>query len=196
MLNSTCSIDDCNKPHFCRGWCTAHYSRWQRHGDPLYTKRQPPLPVDATEKWCPRCETTKPVDAYGRRRNGALMGYCRPCMASYDVAYRQDENGAENKRRASQKWSEGPRKEYDLQRTYGIGVADYEALLERQGGCCAICGADTPRQTLGERHWNVDHCHSTDRVRGLLCNSCNLGIGKFGDDPDLLDAAAMYLRTH
>ena len=51
---------------------------------------------------------------------------------------------------------------------------------------CIICGA--------EGKLVVDHCHKTGRIRGMLCNHCNRGLGHFRDDPTLLEFAAEYLR--
>lgn len=79
-------------------------------------------------------------------------------------------------------------------RRYGITAADYRRLLAEQGGGCAICGNRDSGDGRGNR-LHVDHCHSTDIVRGLLCSSCNFGLGKFEDDPARLERAAMYLRA-
>ena len=77
-----------------------------------------------------------------------------------------------------------------LKRKYGITLADYDAMLLAQGGGCAICAAPEPDgQSL-----HVDHDHDTGAVRGLLCFTCNAGIGMFGHDIDLLSAAVAYLR--
>jgi hypothetical protein len=70
--------------------------------------------------------------------------------------------------------------------------ADLDALLAAQGGVCAICRTD--RWSRGVP--NVDHCHETNSVRGILCTRCNLGIGYFMDDPARLTAAAKYLGDH
>lgn len=75
-----------------------------------------------------------------------------------------------------------------LKRVYGISVEDYDRLLVKQDGRCAICG-DLP----GERLLDVDHCHQSGAVRGLLCVRCNTSIGKFDDDPVLLRSALTYL---
>ena len=65
----------------------------------------------------------------------------------------------------------------------------YQGMLDRQGGVCALCEAPpTPGKDLC-----VDHDHRTDRIRGLLCDSCNVSLGRFNDDPDLLIAAAGYV---
>lgn len=68
---------------------------------------------------------------------------------------------------------------------YGLTEEAYDALMEKQDGGCAICGA--------EGDFSVDHCHDTKKVRGLLCRECNIGLGKFKDDPELLRKAISYL---
>jgi Autographiviridae endonuclease VII len=75
-----------------------------------------------------------------------------------------------------------------FQKVYGISMADYEAMFERQGGACAIC--KRTGVTLC-----VDHCHLTGEVRGLLCSQCNSAIGFCSDDPAVLLAAAAYLQA-
>ncbi|WNL50923.1 recombination endonuclease VII [Synechococcus phage S-CREM2] len=75
-------------------------------------------------------------------------------------------------------------------RDFGISLNEYEAMLTEQKGLCLICkGEDTTGKRLA-----VDHCHETGKVRGLLCNHCNTGLGKFKDDPKLLEAAVLYLN--
>jgi hypothetical protein len=75
-----------------------------------------------------------------------------------------------------------------LKRRYGMSLADYDALLAHQGGVCAICGKKSKRRLV------VDHCHSLRKVRGLLCDKCNIGLGMFDDDIDRLRAAIAYLE--
>ena len=77
-----------------------------------------------------------------------------------------------------------------LQETHGISLEDYDKLLEEQNNSCIICGTETPR---GIGRFHVDHNHKTDKIRGLLCNNCNLGLGYFSDNPKTLVAAANYL---
>lgn len=80
----------------------------------------------------------------------------------------------------------------DLRRRYGLTPEQYAAANDNQGGVCAICRRPCARRS----RLSVDHDHSTGVVRGLLCDSCNLGIGKFDDDPDLLKSAMEYLTMH
>lgn len=73
---------------------------------------------------------------------------------------------------------------------YGLTIEEV-AALRSQG--CSICGTEDGQGRWGNLH--IDHDHVTGTVRGGLCNNCNLGIGKFRDDPNLLEAAAAYLRN-
>lgn len=81
-----------------------------------------------------------------------------------------------------------------LKRLYGLTKAEYLAMLESQGGGCAICGE--PQESRGGKRAAVDHCHETGQVRALLCTKCNTGLGAFRDRTDLLAKAAMYLKHH
>jgi hypothetical protein len=82
-------------------------------------------------------------------------------------------------------------------RRYGVTPEWYGAKLTEQGGRCAICGRTPPVDGVkSASRLHVDHCHDTGDVRGLLCNRCNPGVGYFGHDPALLEAAAAYMRRH
>ena len=85
------------------------------------------------------------------------------------------------------------RREYDLQRYYGIGTVEYERILAQQGGRCVICNTSVPG---GRGRFHVDHDHGTGQIRGLLCHSCNVSIGAMQDDPNRLLRAAQYLCEH
>ena len=75
----------------------------------------------------------------------------------------------------------------NLRIKYGITLADYEVMLDRQNGLCAIC------QTKSQKNLSVDHDHKTGRVRMLLCPLCNRGLGMFGDSVVILRKAFDYL---
>lgn len=81
-------------------------------------------------------------------------------------------------------------KNSQLRRAFGISLDGYNYLFQAQGGRCAICGT---HQSELPRALAVDHDHITNTVRGLLCSSCNVGIGHFRDDPQLLQSAIDYL---
>lgn len=71
-----------------------------------------------------------------------------------------------------------------------ITPEQYNLMLKKQKGLCWIC-KDPP----GKQRLALDHCHKTNRVRGLLCSACNTGLGLFKDKPGVLLRAARYLRS-
>lgn len=78
-----------------------------------------------------------------------------------------------------------------VQRHYGLSPAGYQTLVAAQNGLCAVCGGGPN----GARRLVVDHDHASGRVRGLLCNLCNRGLGNFRDDLVRVLKAAKYLNT-
>lgn len=84
------------------------------------------------------------------------------------------------------------RRFWSLANKYGVTREEYIALLETQGGLCAICGVAQSDQPA--KNFLVDHDHTTGAVRGLLCRRCNSGLGQFGDDPALLIRALEYMK--
>lgn len=81
-------------------------------------------------------------------------------------------------------------------RRYGIIEEEYRSILEKQNNVCAICKKQETRKVRGggKRNFSVDHCHKTGKVRGLLCDACNKGLGQFNDDIELICAAFKYLE--
>jgi hypothetical protein len=85
-----------------------------------------------------------------------------------------------------------------LKHYYGITLVEYENLLVAQNGVCAICRqaeTSTDPKLNRPRRLAVDHCHTTGKIRGLLCLACNTAIGKLKDDPQLIERAAAYVRN-
>lgn len=102
------------------------------------------------------------------------------------------ENRARNKR-----WRDASRDKVVAHRLkslrkyrYGLSLEEYTKLVEKQEGRCAICH-QVPKRSL-----QVDHDHRTNTIRGLLCVNCNRGLGYLMDNPDIIDAAAQYLREN
>lgn len=94
-------------------------------------------------------------------------------------------------------WSKHGR-DRNLQKRYGIGIEEYQTMYKQQEGKCAICEQhSTDVFTKGSEGFElcVDHCHHTGKVRGLLCENCNTGIGKLNDDPEMLRKAITYLEN-
>ena len=81
----------------------------------------------------------------------------------------------------------GSERNFLLLHRYGIDEATYDRMLREQNGKCAIC------VTRKAKH--VDHCHSSKRIRALLCVNCNNGLGKFEDDVKVMEQAVQYLES-
>lgn len=81
--------------------------------------------------------------------------------------------------------------QYHRLRQYGITQEDFDALLKQQDNVCAIC----EKPCITEQPLSIDHDHTTNKVRGLLCRKCNSGIGMLGDSPLLLEKALKYLKS-
>jgi hypothetical protein len=115
---------------------------------------------------------------------------------AYNAAHKDALNARRRERRATdpdyrERCRAGRRGERGRRATlklYGLSLEDYNALLLRQNGACAIC------ERKSDRTLCVDHCHSTRVVRGLLCRTCNLGLGYFRDEAALFRKAIAYLR--
>ena len=93
------------------------------------------------------------------------------------------------KRKAKQEREWHQQRNYRIKKQFKITSDDFNNLLKQQNHQCAIC-----KTSQSEQHFDIDHCHKTGKVRGLLCRSCNMGLGYFKDSPFLLNQAATYLN--
>jgi hypothetical protein len=81
----------------------------------------------------------------------------------------------------------------DLWRFYKLTLEDYNLMVEKQKGCCKICGKHVSSLKGKKTRLCVDHCHTTGKVRGLLCEPCNTLLGMAKDDTRTLQSAIAYL---
>ena len=114
------------------------------------------------------------------------MKQCRSCGAEKPLSEYRKKYATCKECRA-----ERDRSNY-LQRTFGITPEQYDEMYAEQEGCCAICGVHQSEVT---RRFAVDHDHQTGKVRALLCQPCNTGIGLLQDNYDTILRAADYLRA-
>ena len=144
-------------------------------------------------KKCIRCEKVKSASEFyaASKMKDRLHSYCKECHKQWNTEkYEKDKDKvlAANKR-----WADAnPEKIRDiaLRYSYNITLADYDSMLKAQRGVCKICGAEPKNKPL-----NVDHCHKTGNVRGLLCISCNTMLGKIECNPSLVDNMKKYLDS-
>ena len=105
---------------------------------------------DSRSKRCAACLQTKSVREFHKNKcsSDGFAAYCKPC-------YVEKAHPSVRKRR------------------YGIAMAEYDNLLQRQNGRCAIC----KRAPYTKKGLVVDHCHRTGKIRGILCSRCNSALG-------------------
>lgn len=135
--------------------------------------------VEGETKTCCHCQQEKNILEFNKNKQGKFGRHsrCKTCTRK---------EGKEIYKRLG--------KNHYLLSTYGINEQELQNLFDLQNGRCAICY--TPLQ-LGERSKRsacVDHCHNTGKVRGLLCNHCNKGLGMFLDNTQILASAITYLE--
>ena len=130
---------------------------------------------------------------WNRRADLRAGGFWRCAVANRasNKAWRQAH--VEYRRVKLREWNDAHRdhkRAYIRKFRYGVTAAEFAALLEKQGGRCALCGvefADRSGRTL-----HVDHDHATNRIRGLLCLRCNTAMER-AEVPGWLDRVAAYL---
>ena len=83
--------------------------------------------------------------------------------------------------------------EKSLLARYNISIEDYNELLNIQDSKCAICNRHISEFTS---RFDIDHCHVTGKIKGLLCNNCNAGVGLLNDDVNLIKNAIIYLNKY
>ena len=138
---------------------------------------------------CSACGVSKPVSAGFTLDRGKPFSQCRDCRnAAKRAWYQANREYVREYQRAHELTT---RRKSWLKTKYGITPEQFDEMVERQGNRCALCKQP---QSDHARYLDVDHCHTTQRVRGLLCRSCNTAIGLFREDPELFAAAAEYLR--
>lgn len=124
-------------------------------------------------------------------RKDGLCAYCKICVlkrnsekeykqqrAIYGLQYRKN--------------SIDQRRNYNLKKSYGVTLEQKKEMFEKQERKCAIC----PRTIENVNVACLDHEHITKKIREILCRKCNSAIGLLGDDPEICDNAAAYIRKH
>lgn len=124
---------------------------------------------------CSKCKTVKTLECFGidKHTKFGIASNCKECI-----------NGK-------------PRhviKNNSLKSKYKISLEDFKQMIADQGGNCAIC--KTKLYVLDIKSVHTDHCHTTGKVRGILCKYCNFGLGWFKDNTKILESAITYLKHH
>lgn len=222
MVKATCAVGACELPAASRGWCSMHYQRWKRHGDPEQLTRKPP--GGFTNKTCRAQGCPKPAKALG----WCAMHYQRQRLTgSLDLLPRSPRErticsvGKCSEVAVTRGWcnrhylrwqSYGDPRIWKLSEITetcseagcakrlakaGVCWSHYRShkarLMAEQGGRCAICRVAEQDAPRGKLV--LDHDHVTGRPRALLCHNCNCGLGHFRESADLLTAALAFLKA-
>ena len=145
-------------------------------------------------KTCPKCKTIRPIADFHKQsdKKDGLRSQCKICTNEKNLAkYHKCSRTKRSHHMASRKHS--------LWKNYGLTLDQYDQMLVEQGGACLICRSVEPwgfveKPKRAKEFFCVDHDHKTGKVRGLLCQPCNTGLGNFNDDTGSLRAAIKYLE--
>lgn len=155
---------------------------------------------------CVSCGVVQPIEnrhfrSCSELRNGKPYAYrkrvCRKCEHEKRGVHRQANRDRTNAiRRANATYAK--HRNGNLKKNYGITVVEYDAMLKAQNYQCAICEKESTEIHRSGRPITlvVDHDHTTGKVRGLLCGSCNRGLGDFKEAQSTMVKAIRYLRAH
>lgn len=225
-MPTKCYVHNCTKPSVSKGFCDTHRKRIARHGTLETTrptdwgmKEKHP----AYKTWCnlrryhlrdipaawaddfwafAGAVPQKPEGRVSAQRPDPTQPwsadnfYWREPIVSTEkradrAAYMRDYS---RKMRAA---NPDYHKSAFLKRHYGITIEQYNGMLASQSGCCAICLKPESNEIRGKVvALAVDHCHTSGKVRALLCSSCNTALGLFNDDVELLAKARGYVLRH
>jgi hypothetical protein len=149
-------------------------------------------------KICTKCRKPKPLDEYWNHPNGKYgkRPRCKDCVRTENYGHLQKRLVVEpsyNRDRV-RKWSQAGdnKRRRNLLSRYGITPDEYDSILEKQGGVCAICCLSMDEG----RRLAVDHNHETGEIRGIVHLRCNSVIALFKDSPEICRNAAEYLEKH
>lgn len=178
--------------------------------------------MEGKMKTCSKCKVEKPLEQYSKKGNG-LQPVCKDCAKKFTREYykkhpeawkrygeklkkwaeenpelakiknKMDYANCAEKQKAYKKanYCSVIQREKNLAR-YGITTDDFNRILLQQNNCCEICKIEL---TATEKT-AVDHCHTTGKVRGILCRNCNAGIGMLKESVTALESAIKYLQKH
>lgn len=139
-------------------------------------------------RYCIRCKKESLFSSKGQYQ-------CKECVCEMTKEY-QNNNKIIISEKMKIKRKEDPNysRKHVYKKKYNITIEDYDKLLISQNYKCAICKSSSSGR--GNNLFDVDHCHTTGKIRGLLCIKCNMGLGSFKDNKTSLEEAINYLTKN
>lgn len=176
----------------------------------IYRMTNPEKQKELRERWYTAHKNDPNYKAHWTRKASKYYTEHKLMVCAYSRKYAKQVDLVTNKTRSQmnyekqkQKPEYGKRKkQYSIKERvtrYGLSLNEYNDLLLKQNNKCAICKEpetvkDSRTKTI--KSLSIDHDHATNKVRGLLCNMCNTGLGRFRDNIDLMTAATNYLMSN
>lgn len=148
--------------------------------------------ADRKQKPCGGCLQMFPIGDFckDRRLKDELGTYCPECRKQKWKKYAAENRDTLLRRRRERSRKHAlARRRGKLRRRYGITLEQHKQIYISQNGCCALCD-----RSVAYDKTHTDHDHETGRLRGLLCQGCNQGLGMFKDSPVILQQAIRYLE--
>ena len=144
-------------------------------------------------KRCYKCQEVKPLSGFHRHKKAkdGHAGSCKVCTnkASKAWACANHDRVVQYRKDNLKKFVEQNKWRYRMKK-YGLTKDQFFSIRERQDNRCKICATKFIREP------HVDHCHTTDKVRGLLCSKCNTALGLVNDSPEILNSMIVYLMDN
>lgn len=167
---------------------------------------KPTTKVDDEGRVCCGCKVYKPWAEFNKATGGYLgkRSRCRICDGAVSAKWKEDTQYYQTHREEILQYKRDSycpvaKKNYDLQKKYGITLDDFMGMYEHQNGCCKVCKQAVEKFSTSKQKQDaavVDHCHVTGKVRGLLCQTCNRALGLLNDDLQLIRRLAEYLQIN
>jgi hypothetical protein len=139
------------------------------------------------ELLCTKCNITKPESEFHKEARNTLRNMKRTQCKVCDYI-KQKKYVLKNKEKIASRTLAYRREKFRF-----FPQELYDERLNDQGGVCAICSTDNPG---GRGQFHADHDHQTNQPRGVLCHNCNVALGNFKDNPELLQKAIKYLNKY
>ncbi len=149
-------------------------------------------------KKCSKCGDVKDIIEFykNKSKSNGVDGTCKQCFLNQRKEYYN--TNKESILEKAREYSKSDFRKYkarinSIKKYFDISEDQVRLMLDNQKGCCAICG-DSLVFPDSIKAYCVDHCHETNKIRGLLCSLCNTGIGALGDTLEDLKNAVKYLE--
>lgn len=180
-----CIVDYCSTAPRASGYCARHYNSFKQYGSPVYVDADVSLHTYLPgHRVCTSCLESKHESEFGAPPSvGKPLTKCKSCTSDTNTSWRRERMTPESKSKAKRTSSR-----YRAIKNYGeSSIHVWERM--QSGEPCEACGEVKTRMA-------IDHCHDSNKVRGLLCSNCNTALGLLNEDVERMKALIQYIESH